>query len=153
MQQQRRHNPYPTTWEIPLGLATLVLITLALGVHVGRGLATLVAGHGWTWPTYLELGRSLPAVISGNAHAGLPAGTLPPDATAPVLAGIIVAELVAILGILTAAAFAWTRWGPDRMLGMATTSQATHILGSRRLRDVRHIIRPDLYRRKRRPLP
>lgn len=149
MQHQRRHNPYPTTWEIPAGLAVLALVGLAWGVHVGRGLATWAAGHGWTWPTYLTMATSIPAILTGDADAGLPADTLPAGATIPVIGWVIGVEALYLLLVVVGSVWGWARWGGGRMLGMATGSQAAHVLGIGRLRAVRHVIRPDLYPKKR----
>ncbi|WP_232550086.1 hypothetical protein [Propioniciclava soli] len=149
MQQQRRHNPYPTTWEIPAGITIAAAAVLLYGVHLGRALATLLAGHGWHWPAPTELVTSIPAVLAGNPHAGLPVGALPPAASAPVLACVIALEVVLLAGIIATTAWGWGRWGPGRMLGMATPAQVENVLGVSRLRKVRHIIRPDLYPKKR----
>jgi hypothetical protein len=51
MQRERRHDPYPWTWEIPAAVITLVLLIVATGAHLGRSAANLLAGAGWTWPT------------------------------------------------------------------------------------------------------
>ena len=61
----------------------------------------------------------------------------------------IVAELVLLAGITLLTVWGWARWGPGRILGMATPTQVEHVLGVSRLRKVRHIIRPDLYPKKR----
>ena len=45
-QQSRRHDPYPWTWEIPLGIVLVILMVLVCGVHLGRGIAN-VLGRGW----------------------------------------------------------------------------------------------------------
>ena len=50
MQQSRRSNPYPFTWEIPLMLAVTVLLLLVLGVQAGRAGANLAAGCGCVVP-------------------------------------------------------------------------------------------------------
>ena len=55
LQADRRRNPYPYTWEIPIGILTGWLLLAGLGVHLGRALANLTAGAGWTWPA----GRAL----------------------------------------------------------------------------------------------
>jgi hypothetical protein len=70
-QQSRRHNPYPWTWEIPLGIVLVILMVLVCGVHLGRGIANVWAGAGWAFPRRVELFRSLPAVLRGDAAAGL----------------------------------------------------------------------------------
>ena len=48
-QQSRRHDPYPWTWEIPLGIALVILMVLVCGVHLGRGIANVLAGAGWAF--------------------------------------------------------------------------------------------------------
>src|SRR5215213_215869 len=70
-QQSRRHDPYPWTWEIPLGVVLVILMMLVCGVHLGRGIANVLGGAGWAFPTRVELFRSLPAVLGGDAAAGL----------------------------------------------------------------------------------
>lgn len=149
MQQQRRNNPYPTTWEIPLAIAVGALALLLWGVHIGRGIATLIAGHGWTWPEYMAIASSLPAILAGDATAGLAEGTLPAHASVPVLGWVIAVELVLLITVLLGSVWAWARWGPGRMLGMATPTEVEQTLGVSRLRKNRHIIRPDLYAKKR----
>ena len=41
--------------------------------------------------------------------------------------------------------WAYQRWGPGRMRGMATAAEAEKLLGVTRLRKVAGILRPDLY--------
>ncbi len=137
MQRSRRHNPYPLTWEIPAGIASGVLLVLALGVHLGNGLAHYTAGDGWTWPHSRDLFASIPAVLS---HSGAVAGA----------AGWILAvELMLILCLGWAGAVTWQRWGAARLKGMASPEQAEQVLGIRRLLKVAHIIRPDIHTRRR----
>src|SRR4030095_11538845 len=40
------------------------------------------------------------------------------------------------------------RWGPGRLRGMASRGEAERLLGVTRLRKVRAVVRPDLYRKK-----
>ena len=70
-QQSRRHDPYPWTWEIPLGILLVILMVLVCGAHLGRGIANVWAGAGWAFPTRAELFRSLPAVLAGDARPAL----------------------------------------------------------------------------------
>ena len=70
-QRSRRQDPYPWTWEIPVGVAVVILGVLVCGVHLGRGIANLLAGVGWAFPGRVELFRSLPEVLRGDAGAGL----------------------------------------------------------------------------------
>ena len=74
MQQSRRTTPYPTTWEIPLAVATAVILALVTAAHAGRALANGVTGHGWAWAPRGELFTALPGILTGNARAGLPPG-------------------------------------------------------------------------------
>jgi hypothetical protein len=74
-QQSRRHDPYPWTWEIPVGVALVILLVLVCGVHLGRGIANVLAGAGWAFPGRVELFRSLPAVLRGDAGSGLVTST------------------------------------------------------------------------------
>jgi hypothetical protein len=41
------------------------------------------------------------------------------------------------------------RWGPGRPRGMASRGEAERLLGVTRLRKVRSVVRPDLYRKNR----
>src|SRR5215211_7320633 len=70
-QQSRRRDPYPCTWEIPIGILLVILMVLVCGVHLGRGIANVWAGSGWAFPRRVELFRCLPAVLRGGAAAGL----------------------------------------------------------------------------------
>lgn len=150
MQQQRRHNPYPTTWEIPAAIALFAVAILLYGIHIGRGVATWFSGHGWVWPSPPALVSAIPGVLAGDAHAGLVGAILPADAAIPgVVAWVVITESVLLSLITVASVWCWVRWGPGRMLGMATPSQVENVLGVSRLRKVRHIIRPDLYPKKR----
>ena len=135
MQRERRHNPYPWTWELPVGIACAVLLVLALGVHLGNGLAHLTGGHGWTWPATSQLFTTLPTVLASSA-TGNPDG---------VRGWVIAVELGLVAGLGWAFTIGWRRWGPSRLKGMATRDQAEQVLGVARLRKVARIVRPDLH--------
>lgn len=145
MQQSRRTNPYPLTWEIPCAVMVAVLLLLVLGVHAGRAAANLLAGGGITWPASDTLIISLPGVLGGDAAAGL---TPQPDLVAAPRATqvwIAITETIALALMLWAATMSWVRWGPGRMRGMATRAEVENLLGRRRLRRCASVIRPDLY--------
>ncbi len=145
MQRERRHNPYPYTWELPLGIACAVLLVLVLGAHTGRALANLTAGAGITIPPTSDLFTSVPGLVRGNAIAGL---TDPPALVAgpgALYAWMAVTELVVLIGALVVGVWVYGRWGPGRVHGMATKPQAEQLLGLTRLKKVRGIVRPDLY--------
>jgi hypothetical protein len=59
------------SWEIRLGIVLVIWMVLVCGVHLGRGIANVLAGSGWAFPTRVELFMSLPAVLEGDAGAGL----------------------------------------------------------------------------------
>lgn len=145
MQRDRRHNPYPLTWEIPLGIACALVLVLVLGVHTGRALANLVAGAGLTFPPVAELFTSVVSLIRGDAAAGLTHP--PPDLAGPAAlrAWVLATETVLILLSTAVGVLAWVRWGPGRIRGMATRTEAEHLLGLTRLRQARAVVRPDLY--------
>lgn len=142
MQQARRHNPYPLTWEIPLAVLITVVLALVLGVHVGRGVANLAAGGGWAWPDQAWLFRSLPAVLGGDATAGVRLGR----GADPISLHrwVFVSELAITVVLTTVGAVVVRYWGPHRLKGVATASETERLLGVSRLRRVRRIIRPDL---------
>lgn len=144
MQQERLRNPYPWTFEIPLALLLLFLLTTVLGLHAGRGLANLFSGGGWAWPPSSTLFTSLPGLLRGDAAAGLtdPGVTAGPGA---LRAWLVITQVLQLAAWCVLSAFAFRRWGPGRIRGMATRAQANALLGLPRLRKHRAIIRPDLY--------
>jgi hypothetical protein len=148
-QQSRRGDPYPWTWEIPLGVVLVILIVLVCGVHLGRGIANVWAGAGWVFPTRVELFRSLPAVLGGDAAAGLD-GINGSMSSAPVVWMWVVITEVMLLGLsVLVLKLVLDRLGPGRLRGMASRGEAERLLGVTRLRKVRTVVRPDLYRRNR----
>lgn len=151
MQVERRRNPYPLTWEVPVGILATAALLLVLAVHLGRGLANWFADAGWHWPAPSALFSSLPAVLGGDPDAGLD-NTLPAAASASeVLGWVGTAEILAVILLVVAAVYGLRRWGPGRLKGMATAAEAEASLGLSRLRRVRRVIRPDLYPPRARP--
>lgn len=145
MSTTRSRDPYPLTWEIPLLILLLVATGAALGVHVARGVANLVTGHGWAWPTGTDqVVLSLPAVVTGNATAGLTTGA---TGASPALlwVSLVLVQLTLWVVMVIGGTYAYTRWRPGRTRGMATRAQAEQLLGLSRLRRNRAVIRPDLY--------
>lgn len=144
-QQQRRSNPYPWAWEIPAAAVTTVVLVFAFGVHLGRAVANLSAGAGWHVPDRADLFRSLPGVLQGHADAGL---HLSGEAVAspPVLwSCVAVTELMLTAVMVTALVVILNTWGPRRLQGMASRSEAEQLMGVTRLRRDRAVVRPDLY--------
>ncbi|CAN5270855.1 hypothetical protein BH11ACT1_BH11ACT1_14050 [soil metagenome] len=144
MQRSRRTNPYPYTWEIPVGVLVAVLLALVLAVQTGRSVANLAAGNGWVLVDRAAMVTTVGPVLGGNAGAGLPAVAHP---AAPELLW----TWVAFVSLLVVVALGWAvkagldRWGPLRLRGMATAAEAESLLGRTRLRRHAKVIRPDLY--------
>jgi hypothetical protein len=144
LQADRRRNPYPYTWEIPIGILTGWLLLAGIGIQLGRSLANATAGAGWAWPSGRALYTSLPAVLAGDPTAGLAlAGGA--ASLANLQAWLIVTQLVILAGYTTALVWAGRRWGPGRMKGMASPAEAEEVLGLTRLRRNATLIRPDLH--------
>ena len=144
-QQSRRHDPYPWTWEIPLGIALVTLMMLVCGVHLGRGIANVWAGAGWAFPRRVELFRSLPAVLGGDAAAGLDGLNGSVSSPTAVWTWVVVTEVMLLAVGVWLSKLVVDRWGPGRPRGMASRGEAERLLGVTRLRKVRSVVRPDLY--------
>lgn len=132
------------------------LFVIVIGIQLGRSVANLLAGAGWTWPdpdagTFPSpigdaFWSSMPGVLGGGADAGLPMP--PPDDLAGrglVWTSLAVTEIVLLTLTIWVGVYAYQRWGPGRMRGMATAAEAEQLLGATRLRKVAGLVRPDLY--------
>ena len=157
MQRERRRDPYPWTWEIPVLVIGMTLFVMVIGIQLGRSMANLLAGAGWTWPdTSAGAGyssplgtafwTSLPGVVSGHAEAGLPAPVPVPLASPSLVwTSLALTEAALLTATIWIGAYVYQRLGPGRMRGMATSAEAEKLLGITRLRKVSGIVRPDLY--------
>ena len=156
MQRERRRDPYPWTWEIPLAVTLATVFVLIAGIQFGRSAANLLAGAGWTWPDTnagafpspigTAFWTSLPGVLAGDSVAGLPSPA--PNGLAGsglVWTSVALTEVTLLTATIWGGIYAYQRWGPGRMQGMATAAEAEKILGVTRLRKVASIVRPDLY--------
>ena len=144
MQRERIEDQYPWTWEIPLAVVCGVVVLGVVAGQLGRSVANWFAGAGWLWPAPDKLVTSIPALLAGDAAAGL--SGIHPVASAGILwAWLGVTGLVTTTLLTMAGVWAWHRWGPARMRGMATVAEAHELLGEDRLWNVRHVVRPDLY--------
>ena len=148
-QQSRRRDPYPWTWEIPVGVVLMILLMLVCGVHLGRAVANVLAGASWAFPGRIELFRSLPEVLRGDAGAGLTG--IRGHLSSPVILRVCVVatELMLIAVCVFVLKVVLKRWGPSRMKGMASSGEAERLLGVSRLRKNRAVVRPDLYQKRR----
>jgi len=144
-QRSRRHDPYPWTWEIPTCVVVAIMLVMVCGVHLGRAIANVVAGADWVFPERAEMFRSLPAVLQGDAGAGLDGLGGPVSSSTALWTYIAATELILLIACVVLLKVVLDRWGPARMRGMASAAEAERLLGVRRLRRVRAVIRPDLY--------
>src|SRR5829696_4475581 len=144
-QQSRRHDPYPWTWEIPLGIVLVILMVLVCGVHLGRGIANVWAGAGWAFPRRVELFRGLPAVLHGDAAAGLDGLNGSISSASAVWMWVVVTEVTLLAVGVFFLKLVLDRWGPGRLRGMASRGEAERLLGVTCLRKARSVVRPDLY--------
>ncbi len=152
MQKSRRQDPYPWTWELPLAVVVAVLLVMVIGIHLGRSVANVLAGGRLGWPSSSELFRSAVGVVGGDGAAGLNLVANAPVARGTSLWVCIGVVEVLLLTLVTGCLVAGLRrWGPGRMRGMASRSEAELLLGVRRLRRHRRIVRPDLYGKGRTP--
>ncbi|MFZ2481054.1 MAG: hypothetical protein WAW78_10365 [Propioniciclava sp.] len=146
-QRERRTDPYPLTWEIPVAMLAGSLLSLVLGVHLGRAMANLGAGAGWMWPATAQLFRSVFGVLQGDASAGLDstASLAEPDA---LLAWMLAVALVVMATYVFLTWLRLRRWAPNRVLGLTSADEVRQLLGRQRLYGARKVIRPDLYGRR-----
>jgi hypothetical protein len=137
------------TWEMPLAVILAVLVLISFGVHIGRAVANVLAGSDWMFPSRANLLTSLPAVLRGNAGAGLVDlhGQLASPSSLVACLGATELILLTATGLLIKLGL--DSWGPQRMRGVATSSEAERLLGVTRLRRSRKIVRLDLYGKRR----
>ena len=145
MQRNRRRDPHPVTWEVPAGIITAVVVLAVLCLHIGRGIANLLAGGWWGFPDRAHLFTALPKLVAGDAAAGLQRVEGPVAARPILWTGVVVVEIVLLLLITMVLKVGLERWGPGRLHGVATKAEAERILGRSRLRRHAAIVRPDLY--------
>lgn len=145
MQQERRTNPYPWTWEIPTAISGAVLLVMALAVHVARAIANLGAGAGWQLTPRPALFSSLPGLLSGDATAGLSAASPAHASSGQLWFWIVATELILLVAIVLILRSGLRKWGPGHIRGMASPGEVDQLLGLARLRRNAAMIRPDLY--------
>lgn len=143
IQRARRVDPYPATWEVPLGIVAGVFAGALLALHLARTIANWLTGGRWEFTPVAEWITAVPGIVSGDAGAGL---TDPVDVAAPVLLWvlIVVVEATTIVALVVAGIWSWRRFKPT-VLGVATADEVEQMLGVSRLRQNASIIRPDLY--------
>jgi hypothetical protein len=144
-QRSRRRDPYPWMWEIPTCVVVAIMLVMVCGVHLGRAIANVVVGADWVFPGRADLFGSLPAVLQGDAGAGIHDldGSIP--SSTGLWTCIAATELILLIACAVLLKMVLDRWGPARMKGMASPAEAERLLGVARLRRVRAVVRPDLY--------
>lgn len=145
LQSERRHEPYPWTYEIPVAAAAVLALVGVPTIHLGRALANLFAGQGWTWPASGLAITSLRGVITGDGGAGIVPALPNPASSGAVIAWVVTSLIVMLIGVGVLLRWVLRKWGPGRMKGMASAAEAEAILGVGRLKKNRKIIRPDLF--------
>ncbi|RMB57241.1 hypothetical protein [Tessaracoccus antarcticus] len=146
MNDTQHQDGYPWTWEPAALTAILLLIIAVLAMQIGRTTALLISGAGLLWPTSRHVVTSIGGIIGGDTTAGLPSYV---ETLAPMW---LVWTMAALAAAVMCGATGWAVWRlrGRAVKGMASTDQARHLLGLRRLRRTRRIIRPDLYPKARR---
>lgn len=145
MQVSRRKESIPWTWEPLVAGLALYLFVVLVAAQVGRGTAYLLAGDGFRWPTADAQVSSAFRVLAGHSASGLLGTGVPVLGSTWLYICLIVVELVALTVVTWVGVAVFLRWGPARILGMATRSEAEKMLGLARLRSHAAVIRPDLH--------
>lgn len=148
MQQARRTNPYPWTWEIPALIVGAVLLLMGIALHLARAIANLFAGAGWQLTPRPALFSSVPGLIGGDAGAGLIDAQIGYASSGALWFWIAATELVVLVIVVLVLRWGLAQWGPGRIQGMASPREAEQLLGRSRLRRNAPVIRPDLYAKK-----
>ncbi|MCW2539625.1 MAG: uncharacterized protein JWN95_1350 [Frankiales bacterium] len=145
----RRRSPAPQG-QLILMLAAMMLVFAVLLLGVGQGLAGVLHGQGWLWPS-----RPVPGLV--RLLAGHPGVGLAPGLSAPPTALVYtVAVFLELLLLTTAAGLGWLvrnagqtggpSGGASSRDGMATRQEVRAVVGRQRLYRNRALTRPDLYR-------
>src|SRR5512132_751053 len=132
-QRSRRQDPYPWTWEMPLAVILAVSVLIRFRVHLGQAVANVLAGCDWRFPSRVNLFSSLPAVLRGDAGAGLVDLHGPGASPSSLLMCIGTVELILLAATALLIKLGLDRWGPGRTRGVATSSEAERLLGVARI--------------------
>jgi hypothetical protein len=138
--QQRRTNPFPSTWELPAGITLGWICLTVLCLPAGQSSARLLQTGRFQWPANLVV------TISGLLHGDAGAGILLP---APSLILVYVCGLCLAGGVTAGSAWALRQWwitvGPLAQVGVAPAAEVAATVGRSSLRCRGRTIRPDLY--------
>lgn len=123
MQRERVQDQYPWTWEIPFAIICGISVIGVTVSQLARSLANLFAGAGWIWPDPGRLVTSVPALLTGDAAAGLVSVRHPADA-ATLWGWLVVVGLLTVTVLTVSGVWVWGRWGTGRMRGVALVTEA-----------------------------
>jgi len=147
IQQERRTNPYPWTWEVPILVFLMVVLVHVIALQPARAIANLLTGAGWQLPAQENLFTSAPGLLGGDAGAGLD-GPGPYASSSALWTWVALTQLALLVAVVFTVVWAVKRWGRGRVQGMATAAEAEQLLGVSRLRRNAAVVRPDLYGHK-----
>jgi hypothetical protein len=142
--QARRTDAFPTTWEIPVGMALTWLLGVFLAFPLGQGIAFVAVGQGFAWPGP-DLGSSIVGLLTGEPGRGLPRGfRMPMPPTSLVYVAVLLVELALTGATVLGLSWWWRTVGPFAQFGMAARQEVAAVLGRAQLTRRRRTIRPDL---------
>lgn len=145
IQLDRRTDLIPWTWEPFVGVVVAYLLTVLVTAQLARATSYLLAGHGWRWPaSEAQLTSSL-AIFAAHSSNGLPGRNVPQISPTLLITVLATFEALGLVALTVAIVGVFLRWGPTRMAGMASRSNAHDLLGMTRIRRHASVIRPDLY--------
>ena len=140
---RREADAYPWSWELPAACVAVVVCVALAALQAGRSMAFAVAGKGWLWPPTDQLVTSVPHLLAGHTTYGLGVAVAP---VPPPLVAVAIAatELLAFSGLGLLGWQLLVRFGPNALRGVASSAEASRLLGRARLSRARKVVRPDL---------
>lgn len=145
IQLDRRTDLIPWTWEPFAAVAVAYLLSVLVTAQFARATSYLLAGYGWRWPApEAQLTSSL-AIFAAHSSSGLPGSNVPQISPTLLIAVLATFETLGLGALTVAIVEVFLRWGPTRMAGMASRTNAHDLLGMTRIRRHAAVIRPDLY--------
>src|SRR5687768_5493203 len=103
----------PASWELPAAAVYAWLAVATLLLPAGRGVAAVIAGGGWVWPTDgASLAASVGGLLVGDPETGLDATQAAALPGTPAVYAVTAVLLVAFLGASGSAV-----WAGRRLLG------------------------------------
>ncbi|MCW2765398.1 MAG: hypothetical protein JWO11_1357 [Nocardioides sp.] len=137
--QHQRSDVLPLTWEVPAAVLLAWLLTAVLALPFGQGLAYVVTGGSFVWPT--DLVASLSGLFGGTPGLGV---DVAPPTRGLVYACVAATELAAATLAVAGLIWWWRTAGPGAQYGLANRTEARHVLGPGALSKRASTIRPDL---------